>query len=34
MEISICEQLLALKAESGLAVSSMITLAIPNKYCF
>ncbi len=28
------EQLLSLKKENGLAVSSMITLAIPNKYCF
>ena len=28
------EQLLALKTENGLAVSSMVTLAIPYKYCF
>ena len=32
--MEVVEQLLALKEENGFAVSSMVTLAIPNKYCF
>ncbi len=32
--MEIVNDLLELKTEYGLAVSSMITLAIPNKYCF